>query len=347
MAGSSNFITFFILSISVCVKQCLCANFLVGRHFQVTHPVDDLSEKQLSKYGKLENMTHLRDAVKNILIPRVAGTKGHVRVRDYISHSIQDMGWSFEWDEFYQCPAILGIVHFHTIIATLKPHADRYLVLTCHYDSRFGEHTTFLGAIHAVPCAMLLNIAKVLQNELQQFRRKELSLMFIFFDGHEPPQFYDGDRFPFGARNLARRWAEYGTLNKLDMLISLDMIGLDDTTFRSFFANTNEWFDRFTALEERLSFANKLYRCRKPKHYFEPDPLHDYFFKGDHTPFKEQSVPILHLTPERHPRVWHTKEDNESKIDYEATEDISRIIRLFIMEYLLSGINKKNKCKAR
>ncbi|XP_067613154.1 glutaminyl-peptide cyclotransferase-like [Eurosta solidaginis] len=340
MAGSSNFITFFILSISVCVKQCFCADFLVGRHFQVTHPIDDLSEKQLSKYGKLENMTHLRDAVKNILIPRVAGTTENARVRDYISHSIQDMGWSFEWDEFYKSLPSLGTVHIHNIIATLKPHADRYLVLTCHYDSRFGEHTTFLGAIHAVPCAMLLNIAKVLQNELQQFRRKELSLMFIFFDGHEPPQFYDGTRFPYGARRLARRWELDRTLNKLDILVSLDMIGLADTTFHSFFANTDEWFHRFTALEERLSFANKLYRCRKPKHYFETDSIRPHRLKGDHTPFIEKDVPILHLSPKQHPSVWYTEEDNESKIDYEATEDISRIIRLFIMEYLLSDINK-------
>ncbi|XP_067645910.1 glutaminyl-peptide cyclotransferase-like [Eurosta solidaginis] len=340
MACSLYFITFFVLIISVCVKQYLCVYYPVGLGCQKMYPVKELSKEELLKYGKREAVNHFGDAVKNILIPRVVGKDGHTRVRNYISDSLDQMGWSVEYDAFNAKVRILGKVRFQNIIAKLNPKAKRFLVLTCHYDSRYSKSNTLLGALDAVPCAMLLNMAYVLQDALEPFRRTKLSLMFIFFDGREPPEKGVETDFPYGARHLAKSWEQDGTLNKLHILVVLDMIGLAGTTFHSFFKNTEAWFSRFTALEERLSNASLLYRCRKPKFYFETDPINDHYFEGDHMPFLEQDLPILLLTPKIHPREWHTEEDNKSIIAYGATEDISRIIRLFIMEYLLSGVKK-------
>ncbi|XP_067644220.1 glutaminyl-peptide cyclotransferase-like [Eurosta solidaginis] len=339
MAGSSNFITFFVVSISVCVKQHLCVEYPVGLDCKIMHPVKELSREEFLKYGKLKDVEHLRKAVENILIPRVAGTSGHTRVRNYISGSLHQMGWSVQYDAFYATVHILSNVHFHNVIAKLNPKAKRFLVLTCHYDSQYSKSNTLLGALDAVPCAMLLNMARVLQAALEPFRKTELSLMFIFFDGREPPENRNVDNFPYGACHLANLWREDGTLNKLDILVALDMIGSAGTTFKSSFANTEAWFSRFIALEERWSDANKL-GCTNPRRYFETELIRSRDFKRDHMPFLQQNVPILHLTPKIHPPVWHTKEDNGSIIDHDATDDISRIIRLFIMEYLHSGINK-------
>ncbi|XP_067612883.1 glutaminyl-peptide cyclotransferase-like [Eurosta solidaginis] len=337
MAGNSNFITFLILSISVCVQQYLCAAYLVGPRCQRTHPVTELSKEAFFEYGQLKDVRHLRDAVENILIPRVVGEDGHTRVREYISDSMHQMGWSLEYDAFPATVPILGDVHYHNIIAKLNPEAERFLVLTCHYDGKYKQDYTITGALDAVPCAMLLNMAHVLQRALNPFRTTKLSLMFIFFDGHESPNDYDPAEFPVGARHLAGSWKADGTLNKLDILVELDMIGLADTTFYSFFANTDEWFNRFIALEDRLSFARML-RYRYPNQYFETDRIRSYNLKGDQKPFLEEKLPILHLTPKALPRELHTERDNESIINYTATENISLIIRLFTMEYLLSGI---------
>ncbi|XP_067647139.1 glutaminyl-peptide cyclotransferase-like [Eurosta solidaginis] len=335
MASSSNFITFFILIISVCVKQHLCVEYPVGLDCKRKHPVYELPEKEFSKYGKLKDVDHLRNAVKNMLITRVVGTGGHTRVREYIRDNLHQMEWSVEYDTFRETVPILKKVQFHNIIAKLNPDAKRFLVLTCHYDSQYFKYNIFVGAIHAVPCAMLLNMAHVLQAALEPFRKTELSLMFIFFDGKE--SIVAESNGLYGARNLVNRWTKDGTLNKLDILVTLDKIGSADTTLNSFFANTEAWFSRFIALQGRLS-NSKMLGCSNPRRYFETNPIRSHHIEGDHEPFLQQKVPILHLTPKIRPREWHTEEDNGSNIDYFVTEDISRIIRLFIMEYLYSGI---------
>ncbi|XP_067643598.1 glutaminyl-peptide cyclotransferase-like [Eurosta solidaginis] len=336
MASSSNFITFFVLSISLCVKQYLCAEYPVGPRCQIKHSINDLSKEDLLKYGQLEAETHLRDAVKNILIPRVVGTDGHKQVRKYISDSLKQMEWSVEYDTFEATVPILDDVYFHNIIAKLNPKAERFLVLTCHYDSKYKVHTTLVGTLDAVPCAMLLNMAHVLQAALNPFRKTELSLMFVFFDGEESPDDYNPLGFPRGRNHLADGWQENGILNKLDILVNLDLIGLADTTIYSYFANTEALFLRFIALEKRLANAKMLHSCKNPKRFFETGGISSHHLKGD--PFLKEKVPILHLRPKS--ISLHTQDDNESAIDYDATEDISRIIRLFIIEYLFGGIKK-------
>ncbi|XP_067643971.1 glutaminyl-peptide cyclotransferase-like [Eurosta solidaginis] len=326
MAGSSNFITFFILTISVCVKEYLCVEYPVGRHCKINHPVKELSKENVLKYGQLDGETHLRDAVETILKARVDSTSGINEVRKYISDSLCQMGWFVEYDVFQ-----LGREHFINMIAKLNPNAKRFLVLTCHYDRNYFKYNKFVGDIDAVPCAMLLNMAHVLQAALKQFRKTELSLMFIFFDGEEAMDKWGPRGSVYGARHLANRWAEDGNLDKLDILVDLDLIGSSDSTFYSFFENTDTWFSRFITLETRLSNAEMLHTSENPKRYFEP--IRSGYQQGDHLPFLEQNVPILHVTPTPFPKV-----DDESIISYAATEDISRIIRLFTMEYLLSGI---------
>ena len=63
----------------------------------------------------------------------------------------------------------IGVRNFTNIIATLYPGADRTLALAAHYDSKLfppknGKY--FLAATDsAVPCAMLLDFARVLSEK--------------------------------------------------------------------------------------------------------------------------------------------------------------------------------------
>ncbi|XP_067644847.1 uncharacterized protein [Eurosta solidaginis] len=92
MAGSSNFITFFVLSISVCVKQYMCVYYPVGP-CQRMHPVIELADEEILEYGELQNVQHLRYAVGQILISRFVSTDGHTRVGNYVFSSLRQMGW--------------------------------------------------------------------------------------------------------------------------------------------------------------------------------------------------------------------------------------------------------------
>lgn len=296
----------------------------------------------------MSNVAHLKQATREILIPRIVGTPGHKKVRDYISKSLKDLQWSVELDSFNDTVPILGNLEFHNIIATLNPNAERYLVLACHYDSKYMPNVEFLGATDsAVPCAMMLNLAKVLESDLQPFRNSKLSLMFIFFDGEEAFKEWGPQDSIYGARHLAAKWESQGFLSKIDILMLLDLLGAPDPTFYSFFRNTESWYARFLNIEERLSDAGLMEQYVSsgitrhfPDRYFQPNALRSSLIEDDHIPFLNRDVPILHIIPMPFPSVWHKTDDNETVIDYSTTENLSRIIRLFTMEYLFGILNK-------
>lgn len=82
-------------------------------------------------------------------------------------------------DAFTQNVPIFKNVTFTNIVAKLNPNANEYLTLACHYDSKYFEGQIFYGAVDsAVPCSIMLNVAKTLQANLESFRGKtDISLM--------------------------------------------------------------------------------------------------------------------------------------------------------------------------
>lgn len=288
-------------------------------------------------------MSHLKEAVKEILIPRIVGTPGHEKVRKYIVQTLVDLEWSVKLDSFHDTVPTFGKLHFHNIIAKLNPKAERYLTLACHYDSKYMKDVEFLGATDsAVPCAMLLNLAKVLDKHLKSCRNSDVSLMLIFFDGEEAFKEWSAKDSIYGARHLAQRWEKEGFLHKLDILVLLDLIGTPDPKFYSFFSNTEAWYSRLLTIEDRLSatglmeryVSSGVSRPHDPHRYFQPNALRSSYIEDDHIPFLKRNVPVLHIIPVPFPQIWHTPDDNDTVIDYSTTENLARIMRVFTMEYL-------------
>ena len=83
-------------------------------------------------------------------------------------------GWDVSEDSFHeQTP--YGRMPFTNIIATLNPSAKRRLVLACHFDSKYyppqWHGRAFQGATDsAVPCAMMLELARALDQELKSLK---------------------------------------------------------------------------------------------------------------------------------------------------------------------------------
>ncbi|XP_037935280.1 glutaminyl-peptide cyclotransferase isoform X2 [Teleopsis dalmanni] len=324
-------------------------DFLVGRK-QVSYNTKELTPDKFLELSPLTDVNHLRDSVREILIPRVVGTDGHEKVRNYIKKSLEDLNWSVKLHKFHDQVPIFGKLHFHNIIASLNPQAERFLILACHYDSKYMPDVEFLGATDsAVPCAMLLNLAHVLRKELEPFRNNpKLSLMLLFFDGEEAFKEWGPHDSIYGARHLAKKWEAEGFLDRIDMLVLLDLIGAPDPKFYSFFQNTESWYSRLLLIEERLAESNLLERYstsgvirHNPNRYFQPNALRSSFIEDDHIPFLRRDVPVLHVIPTPFPSVWHTKDDNETVIDYATTENIAKIIRVFTIEYLLGILDSE------
>lgn len=80
-------------------------------------------------------------------------------------------GWEVTLDSF-RAMTPYGELPFTNIIATLNPSAKRRLVLACHHDSKYyppqWHGKEFQGATDsAVPCAMILELVRALDEELK------------------------------------------------------------------------------------------------------------------------------------------------------------------------------------
>lgn len=302
----------------------------------------ELAPHKLSKLAELTNLDHFNEVLERILVPRVVGTESHEKVKDYIIAKLRELKWDVELDEFEDDTPIFKNLMFTNIIATLNPKAERFLLLACHYDSKYFENEEFLGATDsAVPCAMLINLAHVMSTYLNQVKSKnDVSIKLVFFDGEEAFKTWSSTDSIYGARHLAEKWQDEGFLHRIDMLVLLDLLGSPDPTFYSFFKATETWYTRMAQTEEKLDNQSLLQRyqssgtiVRNPTRYFQSNSL-NAGIEDDHIPFLRRNVPILHMIPVPFPEVWHKMNDNADAIDVTTVENISKILRIFVAEYL-------------
>lgn len=165
-------------------------------------------------------MDEIKQILQHILIARVPGSSGHDAVREYISKYMTSLRWDVDYDRFKtRIPLKINnsnMMNFTNIIAEYNPQAKRFLSLACHYDSKLMDN--FVGAIDsAVPCAMMLNLAKVLDKYLREQHNNELSLQLIFFDGEEAFVEWNAEDSIYGAKHLAEKWEKE---NRLQSIVS-------------------------------------------------------------------------------------------------------------------------------
>lgn len=103
----------------------------------------------------------------------------------------------------------------------------------------------------AVPCAMMINLATVMKKELRHIKG-DVGLKFIFFDGEEAFHEWGPKDSIYGARHLATRYENQQErtrsgykvthLDRIDLLVLLDLLGAPHPHFYSFFEQTNKWY---------------------------------------------------------------------------------------------------------
>lgn len=129
-----------------------------------------MTTDQLNYVASLTNMQSFDAILDPILLPRVVGTTNHALVRQYLIAQMKSVGWNVETDQF-SSNTPHGRKQFENVIATLDPNAPRRLVLACHYDSKYTREGTFIGATDsAVPCAMMITLAKDLAPKLDKLK---------------------------------------------------------------------------------------------------------------------------------------------------------------------------------
>ncbi|XP_075164630.1 glutaminyl cyclase [Haematobia irritans] len=287
-----------------------------------------------------DDNSHFNKTLTNILQPRVVGSPGHMNVQNFIVSELNSLGFNTEIDSFTQNVPILGRVTFSNIVGVINPDAEDFLALSCHYDSKyFPNDPNFVGATDsAVPCAILLNTAKTLKTYLEQdFKnRNDLGLMLIFFDGEEAFREWNNDDSVYGSRHLAKKYSDKKLksnirhIDRIEVLVLLDLIGAANPKFYSFYANTDGLHKSMHDIERNLAKQNQL---EGNNLMFINRPAQG-FVDDDHRPFLQENVPILHVIPTPFPKVWHKPNDNAANLHWPTIRNFNKIFRSFVHEYM-------------
>ena len=299
--------------------------------------------------------------LKSIAIPRVSGSSGNMKVREFIKSQFPLKLWEIE-EDVHLIPSPHGkSTKFVNLIITLKALNTKYLkdekrlILSAHYDSKLLEaegnesfdilkESEFIGASDsAFSCALMIAIARDIQkqNNLKQ------NFQLIFFDGEEAVHHWSPSDSLYGSRALASKWSNlpkesFNSLDKISLMVLLDLIGTkDENKFYSFYPeNTivDREFHELIRIEKELTSSDDADVTKNTVYFQKSDQFKSYngqAIEDDHTPFLPFNVPVLHLIPVPFPSVWHTPEDTIEALDREACEKISKIIYEFIRNKLL------------
>ncbi|XP_037551480.1 LOW QUALITY PROTEIN: glutaminyl-peptide cyclotransferase [Nematolebias whitei] len=288
--------------------------------------------------------------LKPLLVVRYPGSTGNQAVQENIKTTFSSLGagWEVTTDRF-ESDTPYGRLPFSNLIATLNPSAKRRLVLACHYDSKYyppqWHGKEFLGATDsAVPCAMMLELARALDEELkaQKSSNSNLTLQLIFFDGEEALFQWTSTDSLYGSRHLAEKMqatphpegaTDTNQLHGIDLFVLLDLIGAPTPLFGNKFPETKPWLSRLQSIEKRLHSMNQLVEHPNSVQYFWPGVSVGHVL-DDHVPFQSRGVRILHLIPASFPSVWHRFEDDEENLHRPTIRNLSKILQVFVLEYL-------------
>uniref|UniRef100_A0A8C4N517 glutaminyl-peptide cyclotransferase n=1 Tax=Eptatretus burgeri TaxID=7764 RepID=A0A8C4N517_EPTBU len=178
-----------------------------------------LSRKLLQEICSFSDLQRMwTNDLQPMLIERVSGSSGSRTVQKHIVDRIESLsaGWTVNFDSFEDITPY-GRKVFRNIIAVLNPEAKRRLTLACHYDSKYFPSDmygrVFVGATDsAVPCAMMLGLARVLDDQLKKKKNisiesSDLTLQLIFFDGEESFREWSEKDSLYGSRHLSKQMA--------------------------------------------------------------------------------------------------------------------------------------------
>ncbi|XP_019940200.2 glutaminyl-peptide cyclotransferase [Paralichthys olivaceus] len=351
MAGRTHCASRMFHTVVICFIFIHCSTAIPWTQEKLHHRAITLTQDEIRvalSHTDLEQMWQ-RD-LRPLLVTRYPGSAGSQAVQEHIKTTLGSLGagWEVTEDKFRsQTP--YGPLPFTNLVATLNPSAKRRLVLACHYDSKYyppqwyGQE--FQGATDsAVPCAMMLEVARALDEELktQKSTNPDLTLQLIFFDGEEALFHWTPTDSLYGSRHLAQKMestphpagaTHTNQLHGIDLLMLLDLIGAPSPHFGNQFPSTTPWLTRLQNIEKRLQSMNQLVDHPNSEQYFWPDRPVGHI-QDDHVPFLKRGVRVLHLIPSPFPSVWHTFDDNEQNLDRSTIQNLNKIMQVFVLEYL-------------
>ena len=285
------------------------------------------SSRTATEFDGERAFEHVRALVE--MGPRPVGSAAHDRARDYIVAELKKYGLTIIKDEFTaQTP--LGERPMTNIIGELKGESDNILILASHYDTKFSNDITFVGANDGgSSTGALLELARVRAARPQKPKQ---TLWFTFFDGEEAFVNWTQADSKYGSRHLVARLVKEQKLQKVKAMILLDMIGDKDLELKRDGYSTPWLVEILWAAAKELGYE---------KHFNSSET----FIDDDHIPFLEKGVPAVDLIDFNYGlfnRYWHTAEDTLDKLSPKSLKIIGDTV-LTALPRIEVAVDQKGK----
>jgi Zn-dependent M28 family amino/carboxypeptidase len=237
--------------------------------------------------------------------PRYMGSENHKKLERYILDHLK--GDQVE-DDAFTADTVEGKFPVRNIIAKYPGMKDGIVVILGHYDTVYPlRNSGFVGANDGgSSTAILLEYA----HHLRSKKRDGYSVWLVWTDGEEAVKTWTDTDSVYGARHLAEKWEQDGTLRKIKALMVMDMIGDADLNIDR---NTNgaPWLlDLIYAAAESEGYQSHFYARQGS-------------FEDDHAPFVKRGVPcadVIDFDYGYNNVFWHTPQDTMDKLSPKSLE---------------------------
>ncbi|KAF8857168.1 glutaminyl-peptide cyclotransferase [Acephala macrosclerotiorum] len=286
-----------------------------------------------------------------ILTPRVPGTVGHSTVQHHFVNffSIELPKWTLEWyNSTSTTPSGTEIPIANLVFQREPPWTEQgqanWLTLAAHYDSK-NVPDGFFGATEAVPCAILMHVARSIDRYVTQMHDEmaelgeegtiemDMGVQILFLDGKEA--FDEGTPALYGSRALSEAWeiksnpigSKYlNALSQVSIFVLLDTLGSANPTIPSYIPITHWAFQNLASLESRMRKIGLL-ETRPPSPFlpWTNQTTRQAEAVDDYVPFMDRGVPSLHISP---------SEDSSRNLDLKTIRDWAKIVTGFALEWL-------------
>ena len=251
-------------------------------------------------------LEHVRKIVD--IGPRVAGTPGAQKTRDYVAAQMKALGLTVVEQAFDQ-KTPLGTVRMVNLRVRLNGDDSKgRLVIAGHYDTKLFKALRFVGANDAgSSTAFLIEAARVLKD-----RANPMAIELLFLDGEEAVVDWNtNDDNTYGSRYYVEAAKQDGSLSSIRALILVDMIGDRDLRIMRE-SNSTRW------LTDIVWAAAKS--LKRPEFVDEETTIED-----DHLPFLRAGVPAVDIIDLDYP-AWHTVGDTFDKLSADSLQAVGDVV---------------------
>jgi glutaminyl-peptide cyclotransferase len=238
--------------------------------------------------------------------PRVAGTPGGARAREYIVGELKKIAGVQVQVKAFDADTPHGRLSMANVIAVLPGRRPDVVMVAGHYDTKLFKQFQFVGANDGgSSTGLLLELARHLA-----VRPRDYTYWLVWFDGEEAREVWTDRDSLYGSRRLAADLARDKRLPRAMILV--DMIGDRDLAIRR---------EAHSALWLTQIIWEAAARLGHGRHFLRDTiPVED-----DHVPFLRVGVPSTLLIDFDFP-PWHTAADTLDKISADSLTVVGQVV---------------------